>query len=373
MPVLNDILAQRLEQAGQSAQKRELVSQFHELGPFVMRAGKRYLHFSGNDYLALRCHPEVMRAAAAAIDEQGTGSTGSRLVTGNHSYYQPFEEALASYKGTEAALVFGSGYLANTATIAALAEEGDLILADKLVHACMIDGARLSGASLKRFAHNDMAHLEALLKEHRGKYRHCLVLTESVFSMDGDRAPLDALRALTAAHDAWLMVDDAHGLGFVHPIRADIISGTLSKALGGYGGYVAGSHVLRDYLVNHARGFIFSTGLPPATIAAAHQALLLLQAAPGRAQAVLAEAQRFTRALGLPEAQSPIVPLVIGSSQAALATSQMLEGEGIWIQAIRPPTVPPNTARLRITITAHHTPEQVDRLIEALRRITSVA
>lgn len=373
MPVLNAILEQRLAKAGESALKRELVQQFHEVGPFVTRAGKRYLHFSGNDYLALSRHPDVVRAAAASLDAGGTGSTGSRLVTGNHAHYKGFEEALAAYKGTEAALVFGSGYLANTGAIASLVEEGDLILADKLIHACMIDGARLSGATLKRFAHNDMAHLEALLKEHRGTYRHCLVLTESVFSMDGDRAPLDALRGLTLSHDAWLMVDDAHGLGFVHTIPADIISGTLSKALGGYGGYVAGSRVLVDYLVNHARSFIFSTGLPPATIAASHEALAILRNEPERALSVLAEAKRVTGALALPEAQSPIVPLVIGSSEAALAASRMLEEEGVWVQAIRPPTVPPNTARLRITLTAHHEPAHVDRLIDAVRRITSKA
>lgn len=366
MPVLNDILAERLERVEKSAQRRELTVQEHESGPYVTRGGVRYLHFSGNDYLGLRTHPAVVRAALDATEATGAGSGASRLVTGNHPYYPALEEALAEAKHTQAALVFGSGYLANSGTIAALMGEGDLILADRLIHACMLDGVRLSGAALKRFAHNDTAHLAALLAEHREKYTNCLILTESVFSMDGDRAPLADIHALAQVHDAWFMVDDAHGLGFVETIPADIVSGTLSKALGSYGGYVAGSGVLRDYLINHARSLIFSTGLPPAAVASAHAALMIMQAEPERAQSVIAKATRVSEALGLGMAQGPIIPYIVGESGAALEASRKLAAEGIWVQAIRPPTVPPATARLRITMTATHTDEEVECLIQAL-------
>lgn len=369
MPVLNDILAERLERAAKNAQKRELVIQKHDSSQYVMSAGTRYLHFSGNDYLGLRTHPLVVRAALGALEAAGAGSGASRLVTGNHPYYAALEEALAQEKHMQSALVFGSGYLANSGTIAALMSVGDLILADKLIHACMLDGARLSGATLKRFAHNDAAHLATLLAEHRGKYANCLILTESVFSMDGDRAPLAGIQALAQAHDAWFMVDDAHGLGFIESIPADIISGTLSKALGSYGGYVAGSTVLCDYLINHARSFVFSTGLPPAVIASAHAALKVMQAEPERAQSVLAKASRVSEVLGHGIAQSPIVPYIIGESDAALAASKALAAEGVWIQAIRPPTVPPGTSRLRITITAAHTDEEIERLMKALANV----
>lgn len=369
MPVLNNILAERLERVAKNAQRRELVVQEHESGPYVTRGGTRYLHFSGNDYLGLRTHPTVLQAAFAATEAAGAGSGASRLVTGNHPYYPALEEALAEAKHTQAALVFGSGYLANSGAIAALMGEGDLILADKLIHACMLDGARLSGATLKRFAHNDTAHLAALLAEHREKYTNCLVLTESVFSMDGDCAPLADIHMLAQAYDAWFMVDDAHGLGFVERIPADIISGTLSKALGSYGGYVAGSAVLRDYLVNHARSLIFSTGLPPAVVASTHAALAVMQAEPWRARQVIEKATRVSEALGLGIAQSPIVPCVLGGSEAALTASKALVAEGIWVQAIRPPTVPPGTARLRITITAAHSDEEVGRLVNALAKV----
>ncbi len=368
MPALNAVVKERLEKAVSQGLKRQLNTVSHQwLDPVLEHNGKSYLQFSSNDYLGLRTHTDVLRAAAAAIDIHGAGAGASRLVTGNHPAFAELEAALAAHKGTEAALVFGSGYLANIGTISALMGEGDLIIADKLVHACMIDGAHLSGAKLVRFAHNDMAHLESCLKQHRANYTNCLILTESVFSMDGDRAPLEAISALAHAHDSWLMVDDAHGIGFMETKGADIISGTLSKSLGSYGGYVAASNAVIDYLISHARSFIFSTGLPASAVTAAHEALIILKSEPERAMHVMELAEKLTGDLNLPKAQSPIIPVIIGDNQKALEIAERLRAEGIWIQAIRPPTVPPGTARLRITLTANHTAEQVRRLVNALQ------
>ena len=370
MPVLNDICTERLQASEKAVRQRALTPcLIASDGVHMHRAGKQYLNFSGNDYLGLSHHPAVLKAAADALARYGAGATASRLVTGNHPLYDILESHIAHHKQCEAALVFGSGMLANLGVIQALTGEGDLILADKLVHASMIDGARLSGAELKRFAHNDATHLSALLEKFRPSYRNCLILTESVFSMDGDIAPLDTLSALCKTHDAWLMVDDAHGLGIVPQTGAsvDIWLGTLSKSLGGYGGYVAGSHILIDYLTSHARALIYTTGLPPATIAAADAALSVLESEPQRGQQALHHAQRIASALGLAKAQSAIVPLIIGESDAALAASQALADEGIWVQAIRPPTVPQGAARLRITTSSAHEDVHISRLIDALK------
>lgn len=324
----------------------------------------RLVSFASNDYLGLSEHPEVVAAQA----QSPAGAGASRLMTGNHVHYTPLEAKLAAMKHAEAALVFGSGYLANLGTITALMSAGDLVLADKLAHACIIDGAQLSGATLKRFRHNDLAHAEALLKEYRGQYKRVLIITEHVFSMDGDCAPLPELAALAKRYDSWLMVDDAHGLFEEPPIAADIWMGTLSKAAGAYGGYVTAKKSVIDYLATSARSFIFSTGLPPATCAAALKALEIITHEPERRARPLALAKKVTQALNLPEAQSTIVPVILGSSEAALNAAEALKKEGMLVVAIRPPTVPPNTARLRLTFTTNHTDVQADILIAALRK-----
>jgi len=250
--------------------------------------------------------------------------------------------------------------------ISALAGKGDLILADKLSHACMLDGAWLSSAEVKRFAHNDMAHLERLLQAHRGEYTQCLILTETIFSMDGDAAPLDALYALAQRFDAWMMTDDAHGMGFKPPYHADIQMGTLSKAVGGYGGYVCGSRVLIDYLVNAARSLIFSTGLPPAVIAGNLAALQILRQEPERAEKALANARLFAERLGLARPDGPIVPLIIGEPEEALEAAEFIRKQGFYVSAIRPPTVPPHTARLRFAFSALHEEYDIERLTKAI-------
>lgn len=372
MPVLNDICNERLAESEKASKKRSLApSAVDADGIHIQREGKRYINFSGNDYLGLSQHPKVKEAAITALKTYGTGAGASRLVTGNHPLYAILESQLARHKHTESALVFGSGMLANMGVISSLVSEGDIIIADKFSHASMLDGAALSAAALKRFSHNDMAHLEMLLQAHRGSHRHCLIMSESVFSMDGDKAPIEALSILAKRYDAWLMIDDAHGLGITQPTTGavDIWVGTLSKALGSYGGYIAGSKSLIDYLTSHARALIYTTGLPPATVAAATTALALLENEPERTMQVLSNAQRICQALAMPDAQSAIVPWIVGKSEDALRASEQLAHKGMWVQAIRPPTVPQGSARLRMTCSALHTEAHINALIDALQNI----
>jgi 8-amino-7-oxononanoate synthase len=320
----------------------------------------------------------VREAAIDAIRRFGTGAGASRLVTGNHPLYAALEEKLARLKGTEAACVFGSGYLANIGIIPALIGKDDVVLVDALAHACIWAGIKLSGATVASFRHNDVAHAADLLRQHRAHHRHMLVATEGVFSMDGDLAPLPALAALAAEHDAWLISDDAHGLGvlgggrgssFAHdsPAAVPLQMGTLSKALGSYGGYLCTSRVVIDLIRTRARPLIYSTGLPPASIAAAMAALDVIEREPGLTTLPLAKAKRFTQAAGLDPAQSPVVPVVVGSAVAALDASRLLEGEGFLVVPIRPPTVPEGTARLRLSFCAQHPDAEIDRLAAIIR------
>lgn len=343
-------------------------------GAVVERDGRRLISFSCNDYLNLSHHPAVRAAAAEAALNYGAGAAASRLVTGDHPLLGDLEKRLARLKGTEAACVFGSGYLANTGVIPTITGPGDLILVDALAHACIWAGAKLSGARTLAFRHNDVADLERLLKAERPAARHVLVATDGVFSMDGDIAPLDQLSDLCAAHDAWLLSDDAHGVGVLAEGRgsaalfpdADIPlqMGTLSKALGSYGGYLCGSQAVVDLLKTRARTLVYATGLPPASAAAALAALDIVESQPALTALPLAKARAFTEALGLPPAQSPIVPVIIGSAEAALAASARLEAEGYLVAAIRPPTVPDGTARLRIAFSAAHSDADVARLAD---------
>ena len=372
MPTLDEHCTKELTAREAAHLRRALRVSAHvgDAGVEIVQAGQRFTSFACNDYLGLRAHPAVIAAGHAALADAGAGAGASRLVTGNHPYYAPLEEKLAAMKHAEAALVFGSGYLTNLGIIAALMDKSDVIFADKLVHACIIDAAQLSGARLIRFRHNDMAHLAALLKEHREESRHALIVADHVFSMDGDVAPLAEIAALATQFECWTMADDAHGLGIVKPAAPmDIWMGTLSKAAGGYGGYVVGSQTLIDFLVTHARSLVFSTGLPPAVCASALAALTVMEAEPERGARAIALAQRVTGALGLPLAQSPIVPVMFGTPERALAAADALKAKGILAVAIRPPTVPPGTARLRLAFGAAHSDAQVDHLIAALKEV----
>lgn len=366
MPALSRVASEKLEELSRLGRQRSLRTAARAPGGSLARNGKTLISFTCNDYLGLSQHEEVKEAAARAVREYGAGAGASRLVTGNHPLYQELEEKLAAWKGTESALVFGSGYLANLGIIPALMGRDDLILADKLVHACLIDGAKLSGARFLRFRHNDVEDCARLLDAHHAQHRHVLIITDEVFSMDGDLAPLAELQALAQRYDAWLMADGAHAL-VPAPVKPDIYMGTLSKALGSYGGFAAGSRALTDLLTASARSFIFSTGLPPAAIAAASAALTIAMRDRPLLRRPLDKARRFTRLLGLPEAQSPIVPLILHSGEKTLAAAAALEAAGFAVAAIRPPTVPDGTSRLRFTFSAVHRDEEIDRLAHFVR------
>jgi 8-amino-7-oxononanoate synthase len=357
---------------------RVLSETMREDGIWLERNGRQLLSFSCNDYLNLTQHPAIKAAAIDAIEEFGAGSGASRLVTGNHPLYAQLESRLAQFKKTEAACVFGSGYLANSGIIPSVIGEHGLVLLDELSHACIYAGAQLSHGKLIPFRHNDLAHARELLAAHRADHDHTLLVTDGVFSMDGDLAPLAELLALANEYDAWLMSDDAHGIGVVgggrgssfvgnSHIPVPLQMGTLSKALGSYGGYLCGSAPVIELMRNRARTLIYSTGLPPACVGAAIAALDLIERDPAYAALPVQKAKAFTRRAGLPEAQSPIVPVVIGDEETAMAASRHLEDEGYLVVAIRPPTVPPGTARLRLTFTAQHPDDAVDRLADIVR------
>ncbi len=350
----------------------------------VERDGRRLVSFCSNDYLNLAHHPEVRARAAAALARYGAGAGASRLVTGNHPLFAELEGRLAGLKGTDDAVIFGSGYLANLGIVPSLVGHEDLILADELCHACLLAGSQLAGAETVLFRHNDLDHLAALLAERRAGHRRCLILTDGVFSMDGDLAPLTGMGGLAAEHDAWLMSDDAHGIGVLAGGRGSSFTGgskaavplqmgTLSKAIGSYGGYLCASQAVVDLIRTRARTLIYSTGLPPASVAASLAALDVIAADPALCEAPLAKARAFTRRLGLPEAQSPIIPVLIGDADAALAASEALAARGFLVTAIRPPTVPAGTARLRVTFTAGHSDDQVAALAETIETVIGQA
>jgi glycine C-acetyltransferase/8-amino-7-oxononanoate synthase len=362
-------LAQRLEELESSGLRRRLRLVDGPQAPTVLLDGQPVLLLCSNNYLGLADHPRLRRAAADAALSLGTSAGASRLISGSMSIHLELEERLAAFKGTEAALLFGSGYLANTGTIAALARQGEVVCSDELNHASIIDGCRLAGAETFVYRHADTEHLEWGLRRAAG--RASLIVTDGVFSMDGDVAPLSELSDLAQRHRCRLMVDEAHATGCLGPGgrgsvaaagltgEVDVIVGTLGKALGGYGAYVCGSVELVDFLVNSARPFIFSTAPPPPAVAAASAALELLEERPKRVEKLRANAAALRSGLreqGLEPAgsETQIVPLVIGEADDAMALCERLLEDGLFAQAIRPPTVPPGTCRLRLTVMATH-------------------
>ena len=379
MPSLDEFAREKLADLETRGQRRELNDTARGAAGKARRNKRDVVSFCCNDYLNLSQHPAVKQAAIEATQAFGVGAGASRLVTGNHPLFAQLEGRLARFKGTQAALVFGAGYLANTGIIPSLARSGDVIFADELSHACLMSGARMSGAQVHVFRHNDMTHLETLLSEHRPSARNALLVTDGVFSMDGDLAPLPELVALANAHDTWLMTDDAHGLGVVGEGRGSahafgevqldvpLQMGTLSKAVGGFGGYLCASQPVIDLLKSRARTLVYSTGLPPASVAAAIAALEIIEHDQARIAKPVDNAARFCREAGLPAPQSPIVPVIIGDEHEALAASRMLFDEGFLVTAIRPPTVPAGTARLRLTFMAEHEPRDISRLAALVR------
>ena len=356
-------------------------------GGKFLRDGRSVLNFSSNDYLNLAGDERLKAAAIAAVGELGCSAAASRLMSGHLELHERLEGRLAAWVGQDAALVFGSGFLTNLGVLTTLARRGDTILADRLNHASLVDGARLSGARLLRYRHGDAGHLAELLGAAPAGRR--IIVTDSVFSMDGDVAPLAELADLARRHEALLVVDEAHALGvFGHGggglcgllpgVRPDVIVGTLSKALGGYGGFAACSEAIRQLLVNRARSFLFSTALPPACLGAAMAALDIVGESDERGRTLLERAARFRGLLtgaGLDLAGSccQIVPVLVGGNDAAVALSQRLEAEGILAVAVRPPTVPAGTARLRLSLTLAHEPADLqfaaEKLIAAAREL----
>lgn len=368
MHSLDEFALQKLKALETAHLRRGLVPTGRSGDLWVERNGRRLLSFSCNDYLGLAQHPALKTAATEAIERYGVGAGASRLVTGDHPLYAELERRLARLKRTESACVFGSGYLANAGIAPILAGAGDLILLDELSHSSLWTGARLSRAETLPFRHNDVAHAADLLEQRRGRHPQVLIVTESVFSMDGDRAPLAGLASLAREAGAWMMVDDAHDLEFgATPVDIPLRIGTLSKAIGSYGGYLCASQPVIDLVRNRSRTLIYSTGLPPPVVAAAVAALDLIEREPERLARPLANARAFTKAAGLPPAQSAIVPVVLGEASAALAASQVLEAEGFLAVAIRPPTVPEGTARLRLSFGAAHPDTEIARLADIVR------
>lgn len=357
-------------------------------GVHVQSRGRTFLNFSSNDYLNLAADPRLARAAARAARRYGSGAGASPLVSGNLPPHRRLERDLARWEGTEAALVFSSGFGANLALVSALAGPEDAVFSDALNHASLIDGCRLARASVHVYRHADVDHLHDLLRREGGQARRRLIVTDTVFSMDGDLAPLPTLADLAQRHDCLLLIDEAHATGVLgehgrgvsellpplagfDPDRL-IKMGTLSKALGAQGGFVCGSRRLIDWLVNHARPYIFSTALAPPSAAAARRAVALVRAEPERRRHLLALAgllRERLQGLGYPSngSRCQIVPLVVGDARAALALAARLEEHGLLVPAIRPPSVPEGTSRLRISLTAGHTEEDVERLVTALR------
>ena len=357
-------------------------------GPTLLIDGREVINFSSNNYLGLANHPALREAAKAAIDRYGCGSGASRLISGNMTLHEELESKIAELKGTEAALVFNSGFQANTGVIPVLVGEEDVILSDALNHASIIDGCRLSRAKTVVYGHCDLDELERGLKNSLPNRRR-LIVTESLFSMDGDEAPLSDIVNLAEQHGAIVMVDEAHATGVYEPNGAGIVAklglgervlvqmGTLGKALGGFGAYVAGSKVLRELLINRCRSFIFTTSLPPAVMAMSIAAIDLIKKEPERRQALRNNCQLLRSGLeslrySLGTNQSQILPLMIGDATQCMKLSEELLQRGVFAQGIRPPTVPAGTSRLRITLMATHTREHIDQALKVFEEVAQM-
>ena len=354
------------------------------VGPMVEMAGRQILLLASNDYLGLAMHPEVIQASVEATQRFGAGAGAARLISGSLPPHQDLESALAQFKGTEAALTFSSGYLANIGTIPALIGRGGLVLADRLSHASLIDGCRLSAADFRVYRHNDTDHLKSLLAKRR-RERRTLIVTDGLFSMDGDLAPLPELSQLAQDYEADLYIDDAHGTGVMglhgrgtaehFGINTDLLfqMGTLGKAFGSSGAYLAGTSTLIRYLMNTSRSFIFTTAPPPSSAAAATAALRIMQREPERRARLWANRERLFSGLtrlgfNLSPSVTPIMPILIGDAETALSFADHLFTEGVYAPAIRPPTVPDATSRIRVTVTSEHTMSHIDQALTAFQR-----
>jgi len=376
----------RIEQFLQEREKDNLLrvlhpADFRENG-LISFYGEEYVDFSSNDYLGLSSHPFLKSASKTTTEQFGTSASASRLLSGSLNLHHRLEERIADFKGKEGALLFNSGYQANVGIISSLCGKGDVIFFDKLSHASIVDGILLSKARFFRFLHNDLNHLEFLLKKQRGKFRNSLIITETIFSMDGDRPPLKELVDLKEKYGCKIMVDEAHATGIFGENGSgvveeeglteeiELIMGTFSKALGSFGAYIACSKKTTEYLINLCRSFIYSTALPPSVIAANLTSLDLIKKEPFRRKALLETADYFRKELvkrGFAvKGSSQIVPLIIGGSQKTIKMSQGLQKRRYWVLPIRPPTIPNGETRLRFSLTYYHTKDILKKLIEGI-------
>jgi 8-amino-7-oxononanoate synthase len=382
-----DFIDEELQALTEKSLFRRLRSVADEQGPLLTVDGQSVLNFSSNNYLGLANHPRLRLAAKEAIDRYGCGSGASRLISGNMTLHEELEHKIALLKGTEAALVFNSGFQANTGIIPALVAAEDVVFSDSLNHASIIDGCRLARGKTVVYPHCDMNALEQSLNEHSG-VRRKLIVTESVFSMDGDEAPLREIVELAEKHGAGIMADEAHATGVFEPRGAGLVAklglgdrvlvqmGTLGKALGGFGAFVAGSKKLREFLVNRCRSFIFTTALPPAVMAMGIAAIDIVFKEPERRER-LRENSELLRAglecleMNIGNGGSHILPIVIGDAGACMTFSERLLSDGLFAQGIRPPTVPAGTSRLRMTVMATHTPEHIQTALKVFKEVKS--
>lgn len=383
MPLETAILAEleALAEAGLLRAPRTISS---AQGPELVIDGRSVLCFCSNNYLGLADHPDLRAAATAALASRGVGASASRLVSGSIDAHLDAERAFASFVQLPAAALFSTGYAANLGAIQALFSKQDVVFSDRLCHASLIDGCRLSGADVHIFRHTDAQHLAALLAEHRGRYRRALIVTDALFSMDGDSAPLPALRELADTHDAALLVDEAHSLGVLgphgrglcakHDVVPDLLVGTLGKAFGCAGAFVAGSSAAIAYLQNRARSYVFSTAPAPAIVAAAIRATGLVLEADDRRAKLLEHAHTIRdglRAEGFQvrEDDSPIIPIILGDAARTMEASAFLLERGVFVQGIRPPSVPDHTSRLRLVPIATHSDAHISHALRALSEL----
>lgn len=358
-------------------------------GGRILIDGQWRVHLASNNYLGLSTHPRVVAAAREALEQYGAGAGSARLIGGTFPPHEQLEEELARFKQAEAAIVFPTGYMANLGIITTLAGPDDLLIGDRLNHASLIDACRLSRATFRVYPHLDAEKLNDLLKQRRAKYRRVLIIAEGLFSMDGDCSPLKAISELARRYDAWLMVDDAHGTGVLGEagrgsLEAAGVSpegifqmGTLSKAIGSVGGYLAGPKAAVELIKNKARSFIFTTALPPASAAAAHEALRVIQQEPVWRENLWNNVRHWTEGLkriGLPlvSENSPIVPIQVGDNRLTMEIAQSLFDQGVYAPGIRPPTVPEGQARIRTSVTALHTTADLDNALKVFEKTAEV-
>lgn len=363
-------------------EKRKLSEIFFLENGNILHKGKEYVNFSSNDYLAFSSEPSIKDAMNKALHTRA-GTTSSRLMTGSTSHHHLLEDRIVEFKNKPAALVFNSGYQANLGVISTLVGRGDCVFSDRIDHASIVDGIKLSGARCFRFRHNDTEHLESLLTKYRKSFKNALIVTESIFSMDGDEAPLEDIARIKNEYNCRLMLDDAHATGIFGPEgsgiagelglsdQVDIIMGTFSKALGVFGSYIATSREIKELLINRCRSFIYSTALPVSIISGCMAAIDLVRDQPQRRKDLLSKASYFrkTAKIDTIHGRSQIIPIIVGDEERTLFLSEALKERGWWVTPIRPPTVPPGTSRLRVSITLHHSIDTLNSFIDDLEDV----